>query len=92
MEDKGRRHQQQSRGPTVEPAADESIDFDITLNDSRLEQAADSIYRLNIEPTEATDSQFEPFLVSERPFEVHDLPVLPLELFQHFLPIWLVES
>jgi hypothetical protein len=51
MEDKERRHQQQGRGPAikptadeiiVEPAADEGIDFDIILNDSRLEQDVDS--------------------------------------------------
>jgi hypothetical protein len=90
MEDKGRRYQQ--RGPAVEPAADEGIDFDIILNDSRLEQDADSTYRPNIKPTDAIGSQFEPFHVPEHPFEVHDLPVSPLKLFQHFLPIWLVES
>jgi hypothetical protein len=92
MEDKGRRYQQQSRGTAVEPAADEGIDFDIILNDSRLEQDADSSYRPNIKPTDAIGSQFEPFLVPKCPFEVHDLPISPLKLFQHFLPIWLIES
>jgi hypothetical protein len=52
MEDKGRRHQQQIRGPAVEPAADEGIDFDI-INDTRLEEDADSTYRPNIKPTDA---------------------------------------
>jgi hypothetical protein len=72
-------------------AANEGIDLDITLNKSRAEQAADSMYRLNIEPTDAIGSQFEPFNVPERPFKVHNLPASPLELFQHFLPVWLVE-
>jgi hypothetical protein len=76
----------------VEPAMDEGIDFDITLNDSQLEQAADSTYRPNIKPTDAIGSQFEPFFVPECPFKAHDLPLSPLKLFQHFLPIWLVES
>jgi hypothetical protein len=52
----------------------------------------DSTYRPNIRPTVAIGSQFESFHVLEHPFEVHDLPVSPLKLFQHFLPIWLVES
>src|SRR6478609_2325768 len=77
--------------PAADPAADEGIDLDITLNNSRAEQAADSTYRPNIEPKDTIGSQFEPFNVPERPFEVHNLPASPLELFQHFLPIWLVE-
>jgi hypothetical protein len=90
IESKADNHEQQSRGPALEPAADEGIDFDI-LNDSRLEDM-DSTYRPNIKPTDAIGSQFKPFHVPEHPFEVHDLPVSLLKLFQHFLPIWLVES
>jgi hypothetical protein len=39
-------------------AAAEGIDLDVTLNNNRAEQAADSTYRPNIEPTDDVGSQF----------------------------------
>ena len=33
---------------------------------------------------------FQPFNITHRPFQVHQLPHTPLELFQLFMPKWLL--
>ncbi|KFA69353.1 hypothetical protein S40285_09133 [Stachybotrys chlorohalonatus IBT 40285] len=94
------RGQNRQRAPAPRPVAlaassaanDEGIDFDITLNNSRPEQDADSTVRPNLKPTDKVGAKFEPFDVPYRPFEVLELPETPLKLFQRFLPIWLVQN
>jgi hypothetical protein len=53
--------------PAADPAADKGIDLDITFNNSQVEQAVDSTYRPNIEPTDAINSQFKPFNIPGTP-------------------------
>jgi hypothetical protein len=46
----------------------------------------------NIPPEEGRGDDFQPFNIEYRDFQINPLPQLPLELFQLFIPISLVQS
>ncbi|KAG6996460.1 PiggyBac transposable element-derived protein 4 [Fusarium oxysporum f. sp. conglutinans] len=64
----------------------------ITEENSRREQAADSTCRPEFPPAEDRGFNFQPFNVPPRDLKVNPLPQEPLQLFQLFVPVSLVES
>ena len=46
----------------------------------------------NLPPEEGRGDHFQPFNIEDRDFQINPLPQQPLELFQLFVPISLVQS
>ena len=82
--------QQSLKGiPTIVNIYDDST-F-ITEENSNRERIGDSTCRPDFPPLEERGYRFQPFNVPNRDPEVKQLPQTPLELFQTFVPIFLVE-
>jgi hypothetical protein len=64
----------------------------LQISRSSREQDADSTYRPKIKARDAVGTQFDPFHVPDRDFLVRQpLPLSPVQLFQLFLPEYIVE-
>jgi hypothetical protein len=62
------------------------------VENSYREQDADSTVRPDFKLTDCCGTYFDPFPIGHRDFYIHKLPLTPLNLFQAFLPGWLVEQ
>jgi hypothetical protein len=83
--------QQPSTGTEAIKEFDETLFVDTT--ESSWIHPADSTCRPNRKPEATQGTKFEPFNLHENRDPVaHDLPSTPLLLFQHFIPIFLVQK
>ncbi|KAJ3454397.1 hypothetical protein MRS44_018291 [Fusarium solani] len=64
----------------------------IREDNSRREHEYDSTRRPDLPPAEDRGFNFQPFHVERRELKVNQLPQEPLSLFQHFVPLSLVNS
>ena len=64
----------------------------IRNNNSRWEQPLDNTCRIDLSPDKDRSYNFQPFKVIYRNFIVKQLPLTFVQLFQHFMPVFLVEK